>query len=46
MAKEKKETNKKVKKEKVKKVKKESGIKGIKKELKLVKWPSAKEIIK
>ena len=34
------------KKKKEKKVKKESYIKGIKKELKLVKWPDAKEIVK
>ena len=34
------------KKPKEKKVKKESYVKGIKKELKLVKWPDAKEIIK
>ena len=34
------------KKPKEKKVKKESYIKGIKKELKLVKWPDAKEIVK
>ena len=34
------------KKQKEKKVKKESYVKGIKKELKLVKWPDAKEIVK
>ncbi len=34
------------KKPKEKKVKKESYIKGVKKELKLVKWPDAKEIVK
>lgn len=34
------------KKPKEKKVKKESYVKGIKKELKLVKWPDAKEIVK
>ncbi len=47
MAKEVKEKkDKKVKKVAEKKTKKESFTKGIKKELKLVKWPSAKEIIK
>ena len=34
------------KKPKEKKAKKESYVKGVKKELKLVKWPDAKEIVK
>jgi len=48
MAKEekKKTTKKVVKKETKKKVQKEGFFKGIKKELKVVNWPSAKEIIK
>jgi len=47
MAKEEKEKKKKiVKKDTKKNVKKEGLIKGIKKELKVVNWPSAKEIIK
>lgn len=47
MAKEVKEKKKKiVKKDTKKKVQKEGLIKGIKKELKVVNWPSAKEIIK
>ena len=42
----KKETKKVVKKDNKKKVQKEGFFKGIKKELKAVNWPSAKEIIK
>ena len=33
-------------KEKVKKTNKESYLKGVKKEMKLVKWPSAKDVVK
>lgn len=46
MAKEIKKQTKNNKKKTAKKVKKESLFKGIKKELKLVKWPTAKEILK
>lgn len=48
MAKEEKEKNKKVEKtkKKTKKTPKESYLKGVNKELKLVKWPTFKEIIK
>jgi len=44
--KKKKTTKKVVKKESKKKIKKESFFKGIKKELKMVKWPTLKEIFK